>query len=243
MRQWEKAKFQIVSSFALLKIDTQPSMKLCSSRGDPINKPWAEQHLTQARGNVAPSPFCMFFRLTSCGNDSREEKANSILHTLYKGRDLVHSHTLIFYSYLKENEHYWFKSYVYSAWAPPITWKKAERESFPVQTLAQNNTDDVKSCLPNATTMFPSKVGRNHWELLWHSFRVHRSQYNWTFSPHSTLVPTCPHLLLHLQEIFLEPSQPHLIVWRAGQKRGSKQGLSLNLGITSFWLCGLGQVT
>lgn len=34
---------------------------------------------------MAPNPSHAFLRLTRCGNDSREEKTRSILHTLCKG--------------------------------------------------------------------------------------------------------------------------------------------------------------
>ena len=73
-------------TFALLKIDTQPSMKLCSLRGVPINQPCTEQLLARARGNVAPNPFCVSLKLTSYGKGSRKEKTSSSLYTLCKGR-------------------------------------------------------------------------------------------------------------------------------------------------------------
>ena len=74
----------MVSPFALLKIDSQPSVKLCSLRGIPINKPCAEPHPTQAGGNTAPTPFYVLLRLNSCGKESREKKTSDIPHILCK---------------------------------------------------------------------------------------------------------------------------------------------------------------
>lgn len=97
------------------------------------------------------------------------------------------------------------------------------------------------------TTVFPSKLGTGLWALLLNSLGVHRGQYNRTFSPSDVLVPACPHLyeeaqLLHLQEILLEPAQPHLRACSAGHRLGSRPGLSSSLDFTHAWLHGSGQV-